>query len=683
MLSIGIDIGGTFTDVVAADGRSVFATKVPSTPSDLVKGVEAGLEAILATAGERPSDVIRFMHGTTVATNALLEERGATIGLITTRGFEDVLEIGRQARPREALYRLDPRPQTPVFLAPRRRRIGVSERVDASGDVIEPLDLRAVERAAKRLVEEEAVTAIAICFLFSFLNPDHEEQARRTILEAYPELHVSISSEIDAVFREYERLCMTCTDAYIRPAVSTYLQRLEVVLAAAGVPAPPQVMQSRGAVAGVATALERPVMLVASGPAAGVQGALESAQRTGLEYLVTIDIGGTSSDIALVRGGRPLVTRGSIVRGFPLRMPMVDVASIGAGGGSIAWLDGGGGLRVGPRSAGAQPGPACYGRGGTDATVTDASLVLGYLNPRNFADGSLALDVAAAEAAVGRLAGSLGLGILETALGIHRIVNSSMAGQIHLMSVGRGHDVRQFGLVVLGGAGALHGCAVADELSIPLVVVPTRPGVLAAYGLLVSAIEHEQAVTFARRADEVDAEELERRLAALEREALLLIEKEDVNSADAVALRSADVRFVGQSYELEIELPALLDGAGLEAAVARFRDEHRLVYGHTSLQAPVEFVNLRAVARFELPKPPPPHPPRCGASTPRTQRLAYFPAEPGGVETLVFERSSLGTGSALRGPAIVEQPDSTTVIQPGWHATVNDSGDIVLAREKS
>lgn len=681
MLSIGIDIGGTFIDVVAVDDSgSVFSTKVPSTPSDLVRGVAAGLQAVLDGAGALPEAVTRFIHGTTVATNALLEERGALVGLMTTAGFEDVLEIGRQVRPREALYRLDPGPQTPVFLAPRRRRIGVVERVDAEGNTVIPLDEAGVVDAARRLVEEEAVGAIAICFLFSFLNPAHERRARELVHASYPDLDVSISCEVDPVFREYERLCMTCTDAYIRPAVSSYLEHLQAALLDVGVPAALQVMQSRGAISGVANALERPVTLVASGPAAGVQGALGSSRGVDLENAITIDIGGTSSDIALVQDGRALMKRGSVVRGFPLRMPMVDVVSIGAGGGSIAWVDAGGGLRVGPHSAGAEPGPACYARSGTEATVTDASLVLGYLNAENFAGGTLPLDIEAAKAAVGRIADRIGLDLVQTALGIHQIVNSAMSGQIHLMSVSRGHDVRRLGLVVLGGAGPVHGCPVADELAIPRVVVPHRPGVLAAYGLLVSAIEHEQTVTFARRTEDANPDDVEQRLAQLEHEVLGLMRNERVDAEGVTLQRTADMRFVGQSYELEVPIASGLDAVGLDEAVGRFRELHGRTYGHASAEAPVEFVNLRTTARYDLPHPPAVSLGAGSGAVAKDERIVRFPAAPEGAPTSIYDRSSLGAGDVVLGPAIIEQPDSTIVLHPHWSALVGASAEIMLTR---
>jgi N-methylhydantoinase A/oxoprolinase/acetone carboxylase beta subunit len=681
VLSIGIDIGGTFTDVVAVDDSGkIFATKVASTPSDLVRGVRTGLDSILEATGAEPGAVRRFMHGTTVATNALLEERGATVGLITTAGFEDVLEIGRQVRPREALYGLDPGPQTPVFLAPRRRRLGVSERVDSTGVILTPLDEEGTREAARRLVEDEQVGAIAICFLFSFLNPAHELRARELVHDAYPDVDISLSSEVDPVFREYERLCMTCTDAYIRPVVSGYIERLGTALGGAGIPARLQVMQSRGAITGADNALRRPVSLVASGPAAGVQGALGVAADAQLDDAITIDIGGTSSDIALVRGGRALMSRGGIVRGFPLRMPMIEVASIGAGGGSIAWIDSGGGLRVGPRSAGAEPGPACYGRGGTAATVTDASLVLGYLSASNFAGGRLALNEQAAEAAVGRVGEELGLDTVQTALGIQRIVNAHMSGQIHLMSVNRGHDVRRFGLVVLGGAGPVHGCDVAEELSIQRVVVPYRPGVLAAHGLLESAIEHEQTVTFARRAVETEPDEVESRLAQLEDDVLALMRHEDVGLAEVDLQRAADMRYVGQSYELEVSLPAPVDAAGLLDAAVRFRELHQRTYGHASADAPLEFVNLRATARHNLPQPPPVSLPANGPAEPKDERTVHFAAAPEGVTTGVYDRWALGAGATVAGPAIVEQADSTVVLPPAWTATVRTSAELVLER---
>ena len=510
-ISIGVDIGGTFTDLVAAqDGQPWRSLKVPSTPRDPSHGVRNAVRRLIGDTPAGTTAIVRFIHGTTVATNALLEGRGARVGLLTTAGFEDTLEIGRQLRSRD--YRLQPRAArtyanvSRAALAPARG-VGADRRIGCGRRAARP---RRSGTGRSAPGSQDDVEAIAVCFLFSFLNPEHERRTRTLLNELYPHLDIALSCEVDPVAREYERLCMTLTDAYIRPVVSSYIRRLERSLDAHGIDARLQIMQSRGGTAAAGNALRRPVSLVASGPAAGVLGAVAIAERCGIKDAVTIDIGGTSSDVAIVVGSRPLFRRDGVVRGFPLRMTTVDVDSIGAGGGSIAWVDSAGGLRVGPQSAGADPGPACYARGGTDATVTDASVVLGYLNPEYFAGGTVALDADRSRAAISALSSRLGLGLVETALGIHRVVNARMADQIRLRSVRRGYDPRLFALVVLGGAGATHGIDLAVDLGIPRVVVPPAPGVLSAYGLLVANVEHEQIASHSARADEADPTEIDR-----------------------------------------------------------------------------------------------------------------------------------------------------------------------------
>lgn len=683
---VGVDIGGTFTDVVCVmpDGRTTI-TKVPSTPAHLPDGVLTGLRQCLEMAGGEPASVGRFLHGTTVATNALLVGAGARVGLITTEGFEDVLEIGRQLRPREALYRLDPPAQTPVFLAPRRRRIGVAERVTANGEVLRPLDEDDVRRAAHRLVDEEGVTAIAVTLLFSFARPDHEKRVREILGEEFPDVDVSLSCEVDPVFREYERTCMACTDAYVRPVVQRYIADLGSGLRAMGVGADLMVMQSRGALTGAENALRRPVSLVASGPAAGVLGALGAARACGVTEALTIDIGGTSSDVGIIRRGALALGRGEVVRGFPLRMTAVDVSSIGAGGGSIAWIDGGGTLRVGPASAGSSPGPACYGRGGDRPTVTDASLVLGYLNPGYFAGGGLGLDVERAHAVVGALGEHLGLGALETALGIHRIVNAHMAAQMRLSSTIRGHDPRSLALVVLGGAGPVHGAQLADELKMGRVIVPPAPGVLAAWGLTAAEIEHEVARTFAAPADASAGEELVNVYADLRRDVLELMAAEGTD-VDAVLLRhSADLRYVGQSYELEVTVPET-DGAEIvHAALEGLHERHLAIYGYVDQEAPVEFMNLRVTATLSAADIARPeiHTRDSDGVVRKPSRTIHTSTSPEGCEAVIYERHSLPVGFSLEGPAILEQEDTTTVVYPGWTALVHDSGTVLLERSES
>ena len=380
MLEIAIDIGGTFTDIVCLqDQQRLCLTKVPTTPYDLVQGVRQGVARVLALAGQPATAVERFIHSTTIATNAILEQKGAITGILMTAGFEDVLEIGRQKR--SQMYDLFLDPETPSFLAPRRQRVGIRERLDAEGNVLQPLDEAQVVQAVATLRQLYGLQSVAVCYLFSFINPAHELRTRELIVQNFPDLTVSLSSEIDPVFREYERVCVTAFDAYVRPTVAVYMQRLAEALSAMGIRATLQVMQSRGGLTSVQTATERPVTMLLSGPASGVIGGRFAGEQSHLRDLITLDIGGTSCDVALVREGKPLLSREGRIARYPLRVPMVDVSTVGAGGGSLAWLDRSGGLHVGPQSAGADPGPACYGRGGTVPTVTDASVVLGYLNP--------------------------------------------------------------------------------------------------------------------------------------------------------------------------------------------------------------------------------------------------------------------------------------------------------------
>src|SRR5919202_2921166 len=407
-------------------------------------------------------------------------------------------------------------PETPSFLAPRRQRVGIRERLDAEGNVLQPLDEPQVVQAVATLRRLYGVQSLAVCYLFSFVNPVHEQRTRALIAEHFPDLTVSLSSEIDPVFREYERVCVTAFDAYVRPTVAVYMQRLGEALSAMGITATLQVMQSRGGLTSVQTATERPVTMLLSGPASGVIGGRFAGEQSHLRDLITLDIGGTSCDVALVRKGKPLISREGRIARYPLRVPMVDVSTVGAGGGSLAWLDSSGGLRVGPQSAGADPGPACYSRGGTVPTITDASVVLGYLNPHYFAGGDLTLRVEQAHQVIGNMATRLHMTPEALAAGMHRIINARMADEIRLVSVRRGYDPRQFALVLLGGAGPVHGGRLAAMLSIPTTVVPTAPGVLSAFGLLVANIEHDQSRTFAVKADEADVERIVQILAELD-----------------------------------------------------------------------------------------------------------------------------------------------------------------------
>ncbi len=679
-MQIGVDIGGTFTDIVALDPSGRLAlTKVPSTPKDLLEGIAAAVTKVLALAGARPGDVERFIHGTTVATNAVLEQKGATTAILTTEGFEDVLEMGRMKRSR--MYDLAMDPEVPTFLAPRRRRLGIRERLDARGRVLVPLHEADVRQAVETL-RAQGVTAIAVCYLFSFLNPAHERRTRDIIREIAPDVSVSLSSEVDPTFREYERSVVTAFDAYLGPVVKRYLAGLAETLRGLGVPAVPLIMRSRGGIVSAALAAQQPVTLFLSGPAGGVIGAAFAAERSGVGNFVSLDMGGTSNDVALVRDGRPLLISEGAIGPFPVRTPMVDVNTIGAGGGSIAWIDAAGGLRVGPQSAGAEPGPACYGRGGDEATVTDASVVLGYLNPARFAGGSMTLDVAAAERALAALGRRLGLDPVAAAAGVHRVINARMADQIRLVTIKRGYDPRQFSLLVLGGAGPVHGAALSEEMGMAEVVVPEAPGVLAAFGLLAAAIEHHHARTLPARTDTADLGAINACLAELDAAGRARMDEEGAPAPSVRVAYAADMRYIGQAYELEVPVPAPLSAADVPGVVAAFHAVHERVYGYARTQQPVEFVNFRAVHTFPLPRPAVTPAARETGTLDSAQvgeRPAYFGRF---VPTAIYERARLPLGARLAGPAIVEQADTTTVIPPGVTALVDPVGNLRLRRDR-
>jgi N-methylhydantoinase A len=679
MLEIAVDIGGTFTDIVCLqDQQHLCLAKVPTTPHDLVQGVQQGVARVLALAGQPATAVERFIHSTTIATNAILEQKGAITGVLMTAGFEDVLEIGRQKR--SQMYDLFLDPETPSFLAPRRQRVGIHERLDAEGNVLQPLDEPQVVQAVATLQQLYRVQSVAVCYLFSFINPAHELRTRELIVQNFPDLTVSLSSEIDPVFREYERVCVTAFDAYVRPTVAVYMQRLAEVLSAMGIMATLQVMQSRGGLTSVQTATERPVTMLLSGPAAGVTGGRFAGEQSHLRDLITLDIGGTSCDVALVREGKPLLSREGRIARYPLRVPMVDVSTVGAGGGSLAWVDRSGGLHVGPQSAGADPGPACYGRGGTVPTVTDASVVLGYLNPYYFAGGDLTLQVDKAYQVVRDMAVRLHMTPEALAAGLHHILNAGMADEIRLVSVRRGYDPRQFALVPLGGAGPVHGGRLAAMLSIPTTVVPAAPGVLSAFGLLVADIEHDQSRTFAAKADEADVERIVQVLAELDLLGQEKMQRDYIPPECVHVNHTADLRYVGQSYELEVPLPEILDATCGAQAVAAFHAAHQQVYGHHCPTHAVEFVNLRSVHSAPLPRPQLTVPAPSGslAAACKGRRPAYFDEYQAYRDTPIYQRDLLPLGAQFDGPAIVEQPDTTTVVYPGFTCRVDDAGNLLL-----
>ena len=673
---VGVDIGGTFTDfaVALADGRRL-TLKVPSTPQNPTEAVLSGLDRLAREHDLDPARVAVFAHGSTVATNAVLERKGARLGLLTTAGFRDTLEIGRQMRQQMYSVRLDP--ETPVFLAPGRFRHGIPGRIGPDGREIEPLDEAAVLAAAEQLIDD-GIETLAVAFLFSFLNPNHEERVRALVGARWPDLPVSLSSEVDPAFREYERTVVTAFDAYIKPVINDYLLRLENELSAAGVGATLQIMQSRGGLSSAAVARRRPVRLFLSGPAAGVIGGQQEGHAAAIEDLITVDIGGTSCDIALISGAKPLLRHEGMIDGYSVRVPMVDVNAIGSGGGSIAWLDGGGGLRVGPQSAGADPGPACYGQAGDLPTVTDASVVLGLLDPDYFAGGGVRLDADLAAAAIEtHIATPLQMSVEDAALGIHRVLNAQMAEGIRLVSIRQGYDPRGFTLLTLGGAGALHGAALAEELGAGQVLIPRHPGVLSASGLLAAPIEHEVSASFAQPLDDVSMAEISAALADLDRQADQLMQAERIGARAVEISYAADLCYIGQSYHLEIAL----DPAGATPLKTLYEDflvDHDRVYGH-AVEIPARIVNLRTVHRVLPAAIPDAASDHAATETASTRSIL---SENGRVDAQVVRRDGLQAGQHLTGPAIIEQRDTTTWLPPGWRAEVLANGSLLATKEQ-
>jgi len=682
---VGIDIGGTFTDVVAVDAlqRRLTVLKVRSQPQRPAAAFLDGLEKILRQMECDPAAVERIVHGTTIGTNAVLEAKGATLGILTTRGFEDILAIGRSKR--SDMYDLLMDPEEPLFLAARRRIVGIPERVDARGRVLEPLDEDAVVREVRRLRDDFGVNAIAVCYLFSFLRPEHEQRTAALLREHFPDLPVSLSSMIDPKFREYERLVVTAFDAYLRPTVASYVRDLQAQLREHGFGCPLQIMQSNGGITSASLAADRPVGTLLSGPAAGVVAGAAMGCAAGFENLVTLDMGGTSFDVALVRGGTIETRAEGRIGRYPLRVPMVDVHTIGAGGGSIAYLDPAGGLKVGPRSAGAVPGPACYGRGGTEATVTDASVVLGYLNPATYAGGGFDLRPDLARDAVARIASPLKLDVLQAAEGIHAIVNTAMAEAARLVSVRRGYDLRGIALVAMGGAGPVHAGRLLELLGAQVVVVPPRPGVASALGLLMADIRHEFSRSYAKRFRQASVAELSPLFEEADAYCAERMRADGVPRPEITVHRYAEMRYLGQSYELNVPLPEEPMGDGtLPELLRRFHEVHDRYYGHHSPESEAEFVGLRVVHLYRLPAPPVERADarRSSRSGPVGVRRAFFGDAGGYVDTPVYDRISLSAGTTVAGPAILDQEDTTTVVYPGQVARVHESDSIIIARER-
>ena len=677
---VGVDIGGTFTDVVCIDqaAREIGLTKVTTNHADIVESVISGVSKILGLLDRQPEGVERIVLGTTLATNVVVQRAGARLAIFTTEGFEDVLEIGRLKR--RSMYDLDIDVQTPVFLSPKRCRVGVPERLDATGRLVKPLDEDFVARAIVEMKTKHAIEAVAVVYLFSFENDAHEVRTREIIHSLYPDLFVSLSSEVNPIYREYERTAVTAFDAYMRPAVERALTNMEQRLREYGIPGKIHIMQSRGGVTTIRTAASRPVHLFLSGPAGGVVGGARLASAAGCGDAVTIDIGGTSCDVAMIRRGVPAVSGSGEILGYPVRVPMVDINTIGAGGGSLLRVNASGIMRVGPASAGSDPGPVCYARGGSEPTITDASLVLGYLNPTDFAGGEFDLDVDGARRALEDTGAQMGMSPVEAALGAHRIMNVQMAEQIRLITVKRGYDPRQLSLVAFGGAGPLHAGALLSMLGMKRCLIPATPGVLSAYGLLTADIEVEMGRSHLRRVDQMDLEELARAFADTHAQCVEIMRREALDPGTLQARYSADLRYTGQSYELIVALRSeIIDAATVGALVDDFESDYLRMYGYTN-KTEVELVNIRCVAytpaealdglRIRALET------TVGAM--EAERETWFLGLDRPVRSVVLRRERLARGAEVAGPAVVEQADTTVLIYPGQTAQVDASNNLIL-----
>ena len=677
--AIALDVGGTFTDVALvheASGR-LWVTKTPTTPHDPSAGFMAGIDRALQLAGIEAAALRHVLHGTTTATNAILEGKGAAIGLLTTAGFRDVLEIGRHDIPRRANMFAWVKPARPV--APELI-FEIGGRVTVDGAEIEPLDEEAVRAAARRL-RAAGVDSIAVCFLHSYANPAHERRARALLLEEHPGGAVSLSSEVLPVFREFERSMGTVLNAYVQPLVGRYVARLVGELRPRGIRAPLSIMKSNGGVIGADVVRTQAIHTALSGPAAGVIGARRIGEAAGFDDLISVDVGGTSADVCLVRGGEAEVTTEGRVGAWPLHVPMIDIHTIGAGGGSIARVTEDGTLTVGPESAGAQPGPVCYGAGGEEPTATDAHLVLGRI-PSHLLGGEIPLDVERARRAIEEhVARPLGLPLAAAAQGILDILNNSMVDALRLVSVERGYDPRDFVLVPFGGAGPLHGADLATLLGMRTVVVPRHPGVLSTFGLLGTEVRNDYARTSLQKPPDYDLGAVAAVYADLEGQARDWLVAEGVAPSARRLTRMADLRYRHQGFELTVPWPERdLD---LDALLARFHARHRQLYTYALADAPVEIVTLRLAAagrvrRFTLPSLPRR---RMAAARPPRRRV-HFPGA-GWTMCPSVDRERLGVGAVVTGPAIVEQPDTTTVVPPGHRARVDRVGNLVIQTGRS
>jgi N-methylhydantoinase A len=686
MKTIGVDVGGTFTDFVCCDMETgeVVIHKVSTTPHDPSEGVMQGVRELCERAGVAPSEIAYVFHGTTTATNAVLENKIALTGMITNEGFRDIIHIGRHQRVEHysIMQELPWQSRPPVE---RRHRKTVAGRlVPPTGAELVPLDEAGVRRAAEELKAED-VEAVVVCFLFSFLNPAHELRARQIVEEVMPDAYVTTSSFMSPQFREFERFTTAALAASIGPKVERYIANLEAALASLGIAGELRIMASNGGAATARMVTEKPSLTLLSGLAAGVLGGAWVGELVGRNDLITFDIGGTSADIGIIRAGRFAETdaRSTSLAGFPLLMPMIDVHTIGAGGGSIAHIDRGGAFRVGPQSAGAVPGPAAYGRGGKEPTVTDANIVLGRLDPDDFLGGGMKLDAKAAGEVIAELAVRLGLSVEEAAEGVLTILNANMANAIRSRTVQKGIDPRTFALVAMGGAGPLHGAEVAAMLSIPEVIVPPYPGITSAMGLLTTDLKYDEIRTQFQTSASPDLSRLTSGFEDMEVALAARFKADRVPDEAASFIRTGDLRYVGQGYELKIDFPSgPLTPESLAEVWQEFHNRHAAEYGHAFTASTIEIVNVRVSGIGRLPKLPALKAAKGGplkeAGLRRTRCVFRVSGSLEAFDTPVYRRTQLPVDTPFAGPAIIVQHDSTTVVPPGAEARVHPSGSIIM-----
>ena len=694
-LSVGIDIGGTFTDIILMNGQGVVLAqhKVDTTPANLEACFMTGLRR--ADKDLKPENIGRILHATTVATNTVLEEKGARTALVVTRGFRDILEIARQRRP--SLYDLKAEKARP--LVPRRRCFEVAERIGADGQVVTPLTNKELDRLTASLKASTA-ESIVISLLFSYLNPEHEQRIKNHLTRALPDRIIVASADVIPEFREFERTSTAVLVGYLKPIFERYTKDLATELAGANHdPEKLLIMNSAGGLMSPEAARERPHTLVESGPAAGVIAVATLAKEMNEPNLISFDMGGTTAKASLIENGTYRTTteyeigagmhQSLSVRftGYPIKAPMIDLTECSAGGGSIASVDGFGALKVGPRSAGADPGPVCYGRGGTEPTVTDANVTLGRINPDYFVGGEATLDRAAAERAINtRLAKPLGLSVMEAAAGITAVVNAHMSRILRVVSVSRGLDPRQFSLVAFGGAGPLHAADLALELGIPRVIVPESPGLFSALGLLWADLRADFSATARRNLMPDNIKMFSSLMAKLEADAHAWLERENVPAARRSLLRSADMRYPLQNYEINVPLPGgVIDKRWLARACAAFHKDHERLYGYCDLDENVQLVNLRvaAVGRTKHAKAPTiPAGGRSPKAALKANRLVHFQELGDFVNCPIYEREKLRAGNRLTGPAVIEEADSTIIVPPSFVANIDSHGRIVMTVDK-